>query len=89
MVFNQTSSRDVIIDGGMPIEAALDKHKHWGSVADVYDPVMKVSDGVEISKTVNTTQRCKKCYPNSFTFRSFRCNRTLSKCNTYNSENRI
>ena len=26
---------DVIIDGGMPIEAALDKHKHWGDVVDL------------------------------------------------------
>jgi glyoxylase-like metal-dependent hydrolase (beta-lactamase superfamily II) len=46
---------DVIIDGGMPIEAALDKHKHWGSVADVYDPVMKVSEWCRDQvKTVNT-----------------------------------
>ncbi len=29
---------DVIIDGGMPIEAALDKHKHWGDVIEAYDP---------------------------------------------------
>ena len=35
---------DVVIDGGMPIEAALDKHKHWGDVIEAYDPVMKVSE---------------------------------------------
>ena len=35
---------DVIIDGGMPIEAALDKHKHWGHVVEAYDPVMKASE---------------------------------------------
>ena len=35
---------DVIIDGGMPIEAPLDKHKHWGSVVEAYDPVMKTSE---------------------------------------------
>ena len=46
---------DVIIDGGMPIEAALDKHKHWGDVIEAYDPVMKVSEWCkEVVKTVNT-----------------------------------
>ena len=46
---------DVIIDGGMPIEAALDKHKHWGDVVEAYDPVMKVSEWCkEVVKTVNT-----------------------------------
>ena len=46
---------DVIIDGGMPIEAALDKHKHWGSLVDVYDPVMKASEWCRDQvKTVNT-----------------------------------
>ena len=28
----------------MPIEAAIDKHKHWGSVVEAYDPVMKKSE---------------------------------------------
>jgi len=46
---------DVIIDGGMPIEAALDKHKHWGSVVEAYDPVMKTSEWCrDMVKTVNT-----------------------------------
>ena len=46
---------DVIIDGGMPIEAALDKHKHWGSVVEAYDPVMKVSEWCkDMVKSVNT-----------------------------------
>ena len=46
---------DVIIDGGMPIEAALDKHKHWGDVIEAYDPVMKASEWCkEVVKTVNT-----------------------------------
>ena len=46
---------DVIIDGGMPIEAALDKHKHWGDVVEAYDPVMKVSEWCkDMVKTVNT-----------------------------------
>lgn len=39
----------------MPIEAALDKHKHWGDVIEAYDPVMKVSEWCkEVVKTVNT-----------------------------------
>ena len=46
---------DVIIDGGMPIEAALDKHKHWGNVVEAYDPVMKASEWCkEVVKSVNT-----------------------------------
>ena len=46
---------DVVIDGGMPIEAALDKHKHWGSVVEAYDPVMKPSEWCkDVVKTVNT-----------------------------------
>ena len=46
---------DVIIDGGMPIEAALDKHKHWGNVVEAYDPVMKASEWCkEVDKSVNT-----------------------------------
>ena len=46
---------DVIIDGGMPIEAALDKHKHWGDVVDAYDPVMNASEWCkDMVKTVNT-----------------------------------
>ena len=46
---------DVIIDGGMPIEAALDKHKHWGHVVEAYDPVMKASEWCkEVVKSVNT-----------------------------------
>ena len=82
---------DVIIDGGMPIEAALDKHKHWGSLVDVYDPVMKASEWCRDQvKTVNTNpEDVKKCYPNTFTLRPFRCNRALSQCYSYNSENRI
>jgi len=35
---------NVVIDGGTPVEAAIDKRGHWGSVVDVYDPVMALSD---------------------------------------------
>ena len=46
---------DIIIDGGMPIETAIDKHKHWGSVIEAYDPVMKKSEWCRDQiKTVNT-----------------------------------
>lgn len=35
---------NVVIDGGNPIEAALDKQAHWGGVLSAYDPVMEVSE---------------------------------------------
>ena len=46
---------DVMIDGGIPIEAAIDKHAHWGSVIEAYDPVLKISENcVEQAKSVRT-----------------------------------
>lgn len=35
---------NVVIDGGNAIEVAVDKRAHWGSVVDVYEPVMELSD---------------------------------------------
>ena len=35
---------DVVIDGGNAVEVAIDKHAHWGSVLNAYDPIMKKSD---------------------------------------------
>lgn len=35
---------NVVVDGGNAIEAAIDKRGHWGKVADIYDPVMAVSE---------------------------------------------
>lgn len=34
----------VVIDGGCPVEVAVDKRGHWGNVVDVYDPVMQMAD---------------------------------------------
>ncbi|NEI73673.1 MBL fold metallo-hydrolase [Rhizobium lusitanum] len=36
---------NIIIDGGTPVEAAIDPHKHWGTVAERYFPLMKEEDG--------------------------------------------
>jgi len=36
---------NIVIDGGIAVEAAHDAKKHWGPVADVYWPVMKPEDG--------------------------------------------
>ncbi|MDC0431724.1 N-acyl homoserine lactonase family protein [Paracoccaceae bacterium] len=35
---------NVVIDGGNAAEVAIDKHKHWGDVAKVYDPIMGASE---------------------------------------------
>ena len=35
---------NVVIDGGNSVKVAIDKRKHWGSVVDVYDPIMDVSE---------------------------------------------
>lgn len=35
---------NVVIDGGNSVKVAIDKRKHWGSVVDVYDPVMSVRE---------------------------------------------
>lgn len=35
---------NVVIDGGNAIEAAIDKHGHWGKVVETYDPIMAVSE---------------------------------------------
>ena len=37
---------NVVIDGGNAIEAAIDKHGHWGAVVNAYDPIMQVSENV-------------------------------------------
>lgn len=36
---------NVVIDGGIAVEAAIDPKGHWGDVADVYWPVMDPEDG--------------------------------------------
>ena len=52
---NAGATVGVTLNPGTPIEAALDKHKHWGDVVEAYDPVMKVSEWCkEVVKTVNT-----------------------------------
>ena len=44
---------NVVIDGGIAIEVAIDKHAHWGSVVDAYDPVMtKYENCVEQAKSI-------------------------------------
>ena len=46
---------DVVIDGGIAIEVAIDKHEHWGSVIDAYDPIMSKSENcVDQAKSVGT-----------------------------------
>ena len=46
---------DIVIDGGMSVEVAYDKEKHWGEVIKAYDPVMKPSEWCrEMVKAVNT-----------------------------------
>lgn len=35
---------NVVIDGGNAMEVAIDKRGHWGSVVDIYDPVMTVHE---------------------------------------------
>ena len=46
---------DIVIDGGMSVEVAYDKEKHWGEVIKAYDPVMKPSEWCrDMVKTVNT-----------------------------------
>ncbi len=37
-------SGNVVIDGGNSVKVAIDKRKHWGSVIDVYDPVMSSNE---------------------------------------------
>ena len=36
---------NVVIDGGIAVEAALDPKGHWGAVADVYYPFMDPEEG--------------------------------------------
>ena len=46
---------DVVIDGGNAIEVAINKHEHWGSVIDEYDPTMNKSENcVDQAKSVGT-----------------------------------
>ena len=46
---------DVVIDGGNAIEVAINKHEHWGSVIDAYDPTMNKSENcVDQAKSVGT-----------------------------------
>ncbi len=35
---------DVVIDGGIPIEAAKDPHKHWGAVSEVFVPRLRLDE---------------------------------------------
>ena len=35
---------NVVIDGGIAIETAIDKRAHWGDVVDAYDPIMGVHE---------------------------------------------
>ena len=44
---------DVVIDGGIAIEVALDKHEHWGSVISAYDPIMNKSENC-VSKPISS-----------------------------------
>lgn len=36
---------NVVIDGGIAVEAAIDPKAHWGAVADVYYPFMEPEEG--------------------------------------------
>ncbi|MCO5066601.1 MAG: N-acyl homoserine lactonase family protein [Rhizobiaceae bacterium] len=35
---------NVVIDGGTPVEAAIDPHGHWGKTADAFYPLMEKED---------------------------------------------
>ena len=44
---------NIVIDGGNALEVAIDKHAHWGSVVEAYDPVMTKSENcVEQAKSI-------------------------------------
>ena len=44
---------NIVIDGGNALEVAIDKHAHWGSVIDAYDPVMTKSENcIEQAKSI-------------------------------------
>jgi len=46
---------DVVVDGGNAIEVSTNKHEHWGSVIDAYDPIMSKSENcVDQAKSVGT-----------------------------------
>ena len=44
---------NIVIDGGNALEVAIDKHAHWGSVVEAYDPIMTKSENcVEQAKSI-------------------------------------
>ena len=53
---------NVVIDGGIAIEVAIEKHAHWGSVVNAYDPVMtKYENCVEQTKSIGVNvEKTKK-----------------------------